>query len=295
MNAMKFAIPLFVALAYGPAQGWAQSVLGTAQSFAVLAGSTVTNSPTTLANPTVLNGYLGVSPGTSITNLAAITVNGTPGGIAGVNVHTPATGIPPGAVAAQAQSDLTTAYTTLAGLGATVLTGDLGGRTLTSGVYSFSAGLTGTLTLDAQGLSNAFWVFQTGSTLITASSSSVVFINDADNIAPVFWQVGSSATLGTDTSFIGNILADQSIALNTGADILCGSALARIGAVTLDTNHISTGCNNAIVIGGGNGNGGGTVVTTPVPEPEIYAMMAVGLGLVGWVGRRKKLKEAAAA
>ena len=70
--------------------------------------------------------------------------------------------------------------------------------------------------------------------------------------------------------------------------------MARIGAVTLDTNHISTGCNNAIVIGGG-GNGGGTVVTTPVPEPEIYAMMAVGLGLLGWVGRRKKLKEAAAA
>jgi len=294
MNAIKLAIPLFVALAYGPAQGWAQSVLGTAQSFAVLAGSTVTNSPTILSDPTVLNGYLGVSPGTSITNLAAITVNGTPGGIAGVNVHTPVSGIPPGAVAAQAKIDLTTAYNTLAGLGATTLTGDLGGRTLTSGVYSFSAGLTGTLTLDAQGLSNAFWVFQTGSTLITASSSSVVFINDADNIAPVFWQVGSSATLGTDTSFIGNILADQSIALNTGADILCGSALARIGAVTLDTNHISTGCNNAIVIGGG-GNGGGTVVTTPVPEPEIYAMMAVGLGLLGWVGRRKKLKEAAAA
>jgi hypothetical protein len=293
MNAIKLAIPLFVALAYGPAQGWAQSVLGTAQSFAVLAGSTVTNSPTTLANPTVLNGYLGVSPGTSITNLAAITVNGTPGGIAGVNVHTPATGIPPGAVAAQAQSDLTTAYTTLAGLGATVLTGDLGGRTLTSGVYSFSAGLTGTLTLDAQGLSNAFWVFQTGSTLITASNASVVFINDADNIAPVFWQVGSSATLGTDTEFIGNIVALTSITMNHGADILCGSALARNGAVTLDTNTISTGCNNAIVVGGGNG--GGTVVTTPVPEPEIYAMMAVGLGLVGWVGRRKKLKEAAAA
>jgi hypothetical protein len=120
------------------------------------------------------------------------------------------------------------------------LTGqDLGGKTLTSGVYCFSssAQLTGALTLNAQGNANATFVFKTGSTLTTASASSVSLINGG-NPCGVAWQIGSSATLGTTTSFIGNLIALSSITLNTGANII-GRALARNGAVTLDTNNSS--------------------------------------------------------
>lgn len=149
------------------------------------------------------------------------------------------------AVAEQAQSDVTAAYNSLAGMPFTQnLSGvDLGGMTLTPGVYFFSSSafLTGTLTLDAMGDPNALFVFQTGSTLITASNSSVVTINSAD-ACDVYWQVGSSATLGTDTSFQGNILALTSITLNTRATLLEGRALARNGAVTMDSNTITAGC-----------------------------------------------------
>ncbi len=279
MKIIKLAIPLLVALAYGPAQGWAQSVLGTADSFAVLAGQTVTNTGTS-----VINGSVGVSPGSAVV--------GFPPGI----VTPPGTINAGDAVATQAQSDLVTAYNNLAGLAPTsVLTGqDLGGLTLTSGTYFFasSAQLTGTLTLDAQGSSNAFWVFQIGSTLTTASASDVNFINGSQ--APVFWQVGSSATLGTGSDFIGNIVALTSITLTTGVDIACGGALARNGSVTLDTNTISAGCNNAMIIGDVGGSGG-VVAVTPVPEPEIYAMMGIGLGLLGFAARRRQKKEQEAA
>ena len=139
------------------------------------------------------------------------------------------------------RADTTTAYNDLAGQTCTSdLTGqDLGGLTLVPGVYCFSssAQLTGALTLDAEGDPNAVWVFQIGSTLTTASNSSVLLINGGQ-ACNVFWQVGSSATLGTTTSFVGNILALTSITLNTGANV-SGRALARNGAVTLDTNTIS--------------------------------------------------------
>lgn len=197
--------------------------LGTASSFAVLGGSTVTNT-----GPSVVNGDLGVSPGSAVVGFPPGTVNGT--------IHAADAG------AAQAQSDLTIAYDDAAGRACTVsLTGqDLGGLTLTDGTYCYSssAQLTGTVTLDAQGNPSAVFIFQIGSTLTTASASSVNLINGAQ-ACNVFWQVGSSATLGTTTAFRGNILALTSISLTTGATIVDGRALARNGAVTMDTNVIT--------------------------------------------------------
>jgi type VI secretion system secreted protein VgrG len=150
------------------------------------------------------------------------------------------------ALAVQAQQDLTTAYNQAAGLAPNQnLTGqDLGGMTLTPGVYKFdsSAQLTGTLTLNGEGLADPIFVFQIGSTLTTASGSSVVTINDDGSSTPgisTFWQVGSSATLGTTTSFEGNILALASITADTGATELDGRLLAQNGAVTLDDNTIT--------------------------------------------------------
>ena len=160
------------------------------------------------------------------------------------------TGFPPGTVtgtiltgaaAAGPQADNLTAYGVLAGeaCGDNLTGTDLGGLTLAPGVYCFSssAQLTGTLTLDAGGDPNAAWVFQIGSTLTTASKASVVLINGAQN-CNVFWQVGSSATLGTGTTFVGNILALASITLTTDA-IMSGRALGQTGAVTLDSNQVA--------------------------------------------------------
>jgi hypothetical protein len=197
--------------------------LGTAESFAVLAGSAVTNT-----GPSVVNGDLGVHPGTSVSGFPPGTVNGT--------IHAA------DAVAAQAQSDLTTAYNDAAGRtpAADLPFGDIGGLIFTPGVYRRSSSLllTGDVALDAQGDPNAVFIFQVGSTLTTASSSRVLLRNGAQ-ACNVFWQIGSSATLGTNTSFKGNILALSSITMNTGATLVEGRALARNGAVTLDTNTIT--------------------------------------------------------
>ena len=197
--------------------------LGAEQSFAVLGGSTVTNT-----GSSVITGNLGVSPGSAITGFP-------PGILTGVK-HA---GNDP--VAVQAQNDTTTAYLNLASQTCTSdLTGqDLGGKTLVPGVYCFSssAQLTGVLTLNAGGDPSAVWVFQTGSTLTTASNSSVLLINGGQP-CNVFWQIGSSATLGTGTTFVGNILALTSITLTTGANV-SGRALARNGAVTMDSNTVT--------------------------------------------------------
>ena len=207
----------------------AQISLGpTVGGFGVLAGSTVTNS-----GPTVVNGDLGVSPGTAITGFALIPPGG-PGMVNGT-IHS-ADG-----VALQGQTELTTAYNTAAGAATTAtVAGDLGGQTLTPGVYTSisTLGITGTLTLNAQGNPNAQFIFQIASGLTTAVSSTVVLTNGAQP-ANIFWQVGSSATLGTSSVFSGNILAQASISLGTGAT-LQGRALARTGAVTLLSNTIST-------------------------------------------------------
>lgn len=194
--------------------------LGSAASFVALAGSTLTNT-----GSGVYIGNVGVSPGTAVTGFP-------PGTVIKGSIYKG------GSIPAKAQTDATTAYNALKGQTCKVdLTGkDLGGRTLAPDVYCYdtSAQLTGKLILDAKGNSNAVWVFQTGSTLTSASGSMVTIINGG-NPLNVFWQVGSSATFGTTARFIGNILAYASITFNTGAS-MTGRALALNGAVTLDTN-----------------------------------------------------------
>jgi Ice-binding-like len=230
-------------------------ILGSADAFGILGASAVTNT-----GPSVVFQDLGVAPGTSIT--------GFPPGIVLGTIHDD------DAVAMQAQADALTGYNFLAGLAFTQnLTGqNLGGLTLDPGVYFFSssAQMTGQLTLNFQGMNNAMVVFQIGSTLTTASASSVLIINPGSN-DQVFWQVGSSATLGTTTDFYGSIIADQSITLNTGADINCGRAIALNGAVTMDTNTVDTG--NCV----------GTQTTTP--EPGTLSLVGTGLitaGATAW-------------
>jgi len=220
-------------LLYGASPALAQARLGTAASFAILAGTPdVTNT-----GPSVIIGDLGIHP--------AIAVTGFPPGLVIGAIHAG------DGVALQAKNDLTNAYTVLAGepcppshaLGPALV-----GLTLTPGVYCFASAallaVNGTLTLDAQGDPNAEFIFQVGSALTVQSGSTVRMINGG-SFCNVLWQVGSSATIGTNSDFIGNIVALTSIALQTGANVF-GRALARNGEVTLDDNHISNGgCFNA--------------------------------------------------
>jgi Ice-binding-like len=190
--------------------------------FSVLAGAGVTNT-----GPSSIAGDIGSFPTVAITGLASLTVLGSN--------HAA------DAVTQKAKADLVTAYDTAAGAGSTsTIAADLGGRTLAPGVYTSgsSIGLTGVLTLDARGDPKAVFVFQAGSTLTTASASRINLVNGAQS-CNVYWQVGSSATLGTGSTFRGSIIALTSITVTTGVAI-DGRVLARNGAVTLDSDTITT-------------------------------------------------------
>ena len=267
---MVLIVP-FAAFLCGPVPGFAGTIMGTAQDFAVLGASTVTS-----AGASAIYGGLGLYSGTSITGFPPGTVTGT--------IHTA------DAVAQQAQSAALTAYNTLAGLPfgydyTGVILGSTGYTVLVPGVYHFatSAQLTGTVILDFSSDPTGSFVFQIGTTLTTAAGAAVDVINGGP-LSSVYWQVGTNATLGASTSFAGNILADQGIVMNTAADILGGRAIALNGSVTLSGSEISN--NSALQdfgsgrsdfgslgFSGGSSGGGGAV-----PEPGTFALFGASLG-----------------
>lgn len=241
---------------------------GDATGFGVVGASAITST-----GPTVINGDLGISPGnaSSVTGFSFSTppgpglVNGTP--------HFA------DALAQSAQTDAGLAYDDLAARACnTTISADLGGSVLPPGVYcsASSMGLTGTLTLDAQNNPNAIFVFQVGSALTTASNATVNIINGSG--CNVFWQIGSSATLGTGTQMLGNIIALESITLTTGADI-SGRLIARTGAVTLDSSEVSV-CS----FPGGGGDAAREIriipATSPLALTLLVGTMLIGLALV---------------
>jgi hypothetical protein len=278
------ALAMLVALP-GSAQAAAVAVpLGTADSFVVLAGAGITNT-----GPTTLHGDVGTFPTKTITGATSLTVTGT-------NHHSDA-------VTQRAKTALVTAYNKAAGEGPTSpIVADLTGKRLTRGVYNSasSIGLTGALTLDAAHDPNAVWIFQAGTSLTTGSGSRVNLVNGARS-CNVFWQIGSSATLGTNSKLVGTVMALQSITLTTGATVV-GRALARNGAVTLDTNTIirPTACaasssgtsgsqvgqapKGAVSTGDGSTSGGGGTGQ----GLSVGALMLGGVGGIALVAARRR-------
>lgn len=311
MNAMKklatipSLVALAVALAFGSSPALAVPVVGAdLATFAVLGATSVTSAPASLST---IVGNVGVAPGTSITGFGSPVAGANADTTGQVTGGTNSDGTPSltpihlnDALAISAHAQLLTAIGALSGLAVTTdltASASLGtgpNSILTKGVYKFGAvTLSGTLTLDGNNDANAFWVFQVASLLTVAALSDVVFLDVVGNKAPVFWQVGD-ATLAAGADFIGNIASSGQVTLALGADIECGSAWAYTADVTLIGNNITTGCNN-LGFTQVNGPGGGDdipVVLNPVPEPEVYAMLGMGLGLMGWVARRRKQKAA---
>lgn len=297
MKTMKLLAPMLVAVACSPSASWALPVFGAElASFAVLGAS-----PVTSTGATGLVGNLGVSPGSAITGFFGTVENDGPGTFTGTPHQADA-------FAATAQLQLGAAKASLGSLGpGTLESANLGGLTLAPGVYTVLPGvtnLTGTLTLDGGGNVNAFWVFQFASTFITSADSVVDVINTGAG-AGVYWNIGSSATLGARTTFEGNLLASASITMNDGVTITCGRALAQTGAVTMIGDSVdSVGCAGTGEQGS-NGLSGGLTVPFPggtpvpivviaaIPEPETYALMLAGLGAMGFAVRRNKRRGAA--
>ncbi|MDQ6754440.1 MAG: ice-binding family protein [Actinomycetota bacterium] len=252
--------------------------LGTVAAYSVLGGQTVTNT-----GPTTMVGELGVSPGTAIT--------GFPPGVAAGATHAG------DAQAAKAQSDLTTAYDDAAGRAPTAsVAGDLVGKTLTAGVYKSTGTLdvSGALTLDGQGNPNSVFIFQVASDLTTASASHILLTNSAQ-ACNIYWQVGRSATLGTASTFNGNILALTSITVTTGTTV-AGRALARNGQVSLETNVFTmpacatnsasaAAAPTASAAGAGSATNRGVNIQTAAaaswPGVPVIAAGAVAVGLIG--------------
>jgi hypothetical protein len=228
--------------------------LGTAASFSVLGGSTVTNT-----GPTTMFGDLGLAPGSSVT--------GAPHVLGATHVSD--------AVAIAAKSSLTTAYNDAASRPTNGSAGtDLAGQTFSPGVRTASSSLllsSGSVTLDAEGDPNAVFIFQIGTTLTTGSGTSVSLVNGAQ-ACNVFWQVGSSATLGTGTRFVGTVMAAETITANTAATIH-GRLLAQTGAVNLDTNTITT----STCASSSSGEGGGSEATTPEEAAVLEAASTGGI------------------
>ncbi len=277
----------------GAASAWATPILGSSlSSFTVLGASTVTNVPTS-----TIVGNVGVW---SSGGANAITgFNSSPGVATADTQVTGGSVYAGGAVPQLAQSQLTTAITNLSslGVGTTLISPDMAGLILAPGVYTVSAGITnlsGMLTLDGGGNANAAWVFQMASTLITSSNSVVNVINTGSG-AGVFWNVASSATIASNSTFMGNILALTSISMVTTATDLCGRALASTGAVTLQQNSLSGTCVGNL--SGSSGLSGGLDVVgtkvsflpyaaVTVPVPGTLALLGLGLLGVGF-GRRR--------
>ncbi len=281
MKATKLVVPLIAAISCGPAIGLAVPLLGSdLASYTILGATTVTNVPTS-----TIVGSVGVwaSGGAN-----AITGFNSSPGVAVSDPQVTGGTVNAGTATAQsAQGQLTTAINNLGSLGpGTLLAADLAGLTLVPGVYTVPAGttnLTGTLVLDGQGNSNAAWVFKMPSTLITSPNSSVTLINSGSG-AGVYWDVASSATIDTNTTFLGNILALTSITMNTTATDFCGRALASQGAVTLEQNSLSGNCAGVLANTSGLSGGldviGSTVTFLPsskIPEPSTLLLFCFGM------------------